>query len=303
MEERDLRQWLTENAGPVIRFRTVVDLSRSRDIGMVSHVLDQLLTTPVLNVWLERLRRRLTPGDVWSTSPDSLSNVMGKLVQLGMRAGLQPFDNLTLPMRAWLTDVIEADEKRRLSITREMVVVACFLAFAGYSEIKYVREILTARLGELYRQIATETYGERRPRMSLVELMGIASSEHIMRDGNLRMQAETLVEEVLDGEYGDVVPDVDGRIAPLLVALEFLPRFQAVRESTWLQRALERLEQGRTMENTYDFSEGELPERERGHWLHGDFMAYDSRESVPRATECESTFRVLYIDRVISDRI
>ena len=104
MDFVDLIDWLIRNAGPVIKYRTIVDVRDEQNVGIVGVVLKDLFASPLVKYWLSRLKPTVDLKQLHSSNPDAYENVMGKLVQLGIRAGLQPFDNKTLPFRTWLSD-------------------------------------------------------------------------------------------------------------------------------------------------------------------------------------------------------
>jgi hypothetical protein len=60
---------------------------------------------------------------------------------------------------------------------------------------------------------------------------------------------------------------------------------------------MEYLEEFRTEDGTYSFPRTWLPEKKRGYWVGGEYMAFDERRQRPKAIEIESTFRVLTIGK------
>ncbi|MFW9961668.1 MAG: hypothetical protein ACFFDV_11655, partial [Candidatus Thorarchaeota archaeon] len=90
MNSYNLAQWLLQNAGPCIRFRTLVEIIQEQDVGLVSQALQEMLESPEVVEWTGRLIPQFDISSIHSGSPDAFENVIGKLVQLGLRAGLQP---------------------------------------------------------------------------------------------------------------------------------------------------------------------------------------------------------------------
>ena len=299
MDDVELAEWLLANAGPIIRFRTIVDILHSQDVGQVGDALDKLLATPVIGLWLGRLQE-FNPGQLWCRMPSCFSNTIGKLVQLGMRAGLQPFDSIALPPRVWLTEMAEREDSGDINVTREMYIVASLLALAGYSETMYVQRIMIHRLKAVHDIISS--HGLMRNGQVVVSLLDVVAFAHtapIMGGRRERGRVEEVVQLAISEGEGRVIPAADGHLAPLLVALESLVKYKSIRESKWFTRVMQRCEKWRTPQGTYDFTVANLPERREGHWLHGDFMEFDDRREVPRATECESTFRMLFLRSVV----
>ena len=149
METYDLAQWLLRNAGPSIRFRTIVDILNEQDVGIVGRALNEMLESPEVVKWLEYLTPKLEFNSIHSSRFDAFENVMGKLVQLGLRAGLQPFDNKTLSFRIWLTENVGTTPETPHAIFLR-TVIASFLAYAGYGSTKPVKDQMVERLESLY---------------------------------------------------------------------------------------------------------------------------------------------------------
>ncbi|MCF2135800.1 MAG: hypothetical protein K9W43_01030 [Candidatus Thorarchaeota archaeon] len=289
--------WLLESAGPIIRFRTIVDLLQSQDVGQVAYALDQLHSSPIVKTWLNRLEQGFKTSVIWSQQPTSFGNVMGKLVQIGMRAGLQPFDSLCLPARAWLTDAIERDE--RIRVTKSMMVVVNHLSLAGYAQTRYVDKILRYRLNLLY---------DRRPgkvddsslalSATWLDIVGIFHSQPILSEPEWRSKAEAILEDVISGQTRLLLPVPE--IQPqTLVLIETLARSHVIRESKWFKTLLDNVEKYRTEYGRYRFPEPALPEKQEGMWIDGAYMAFDDRSHEPNALEYESTFRALQIKQII----
>jgi len=149
MDSYSLSQWLLENAGPCIRFRTLVDIIQEQDVGLVSDALNAMLKSPEIVEWVARLIPVFEINSLHSGRENAYENVMGKLVQLGLRAGLQPFDNKTLPFRVWLTENVGEIPVAPHSIFLR-TIVASFLAYAGYGTTSPVIAQMKQRLNTLY---------------------------------------------------------------------------------------------------------------------------------------------------------
>ncbi|MFX0054440.1 MAG: hypothetical protein ACFFAX_07880 [Promethearchaeota archaeon] len=216
-------QWLLANSGPSIRFQTVVDLLQDQDVGRVSSVLADLLASPLVSEWISRLNPGLQMKQIHSSRPEAFENTMGKLGELGLRAGLQPFDSKTLPFRAWLTDTAE-DEIENPFHVFSRAIVASFLSFTGYSSTEPVYDVLTERLEAIYSfakspDFADVYVGKRgddglvNPRLYpdqqfalpwIHDIRGFASSNQILSDSSLRQKTETVVSMVLRPEYQEL---------------------------------------------------------------------------------------------------
>jgi hypothetical protein len=225
MDSLEVMQWLLANSGPSIRFQVVVDLLQEQDVGRVSSLLADLLTSPLVGEWIGRLNPGFQMKQLHSSNPGAFENTMGKLGELGMRAGLQPFDGKTLPFRAWLTDTTEEDIEHPFHVFLR-ALVASFLSFTGYSSTESVHNVLAERLESTYSFAKNpdfaQVYVGKRGNDGLVnpilypnqqfvlpwihDLRGFSSSDHILSDPPLRQKAEAVVSMVLREEYQELQP-------------------------------------------------------------------------------------------------
>jgi uncharacterized protein YeaO (DUF488 family) len=145
MNHRDLAYWLLDNGGPIIRFRTLVDIFEEQDVGIVSRAMKEMVESPEVVKWLELIEPSLAFNDVHSGRQNAFENVVAKLVQLGWRAGLQPFDNKTLPFRVWLSESIDKEPEEAHEVFKR-TVTASVLARAGYQTVEAVQKQVLSRL-------------------------------------------------------------------------------------------------------------------------------------------------------------
>ena len=219
----ELSGWLIENAGPVVRYRTLREIVQERDIGVVSDSLEGLFSSPLVQKWLERLKPNLGFHDVHSSSPEAFENVVGKLVQLGLHAGLQQFDSLTLPFRAWLSDRMKEDTPEGVGPWEGFseLLLAGFLAYAGYADITPVKTMVIERLRKAYWFVENidfddfyvkgskkewfvkpQFYQEVEYGLPFVhDLRGFASSPWIFENKKYRDMVERIVQMILSEEY------------------------------------------------------------------------------------------------------
>ncbi|TFG07582.1 hypothetical protein EU538_08605, partial [Candidatus Thorarchaeota archaeon] len=233
MDEEEIVDWLLEEGGTSVYFRTLVDLIGHQDVLKVSCALDNLINSPIVKGWLEQLSGDMSFRAVHSSQPDSYENTMGKLVQLGMRAGLQPFDNMTLRYRAWLTDNLAADDRFLGPFKR--IIMAALLSYAGYDETTTVRTVLRRRLDILHRFVmnespleiyASEDKQERvpedyashrliRPDLRrkhglalpfIYDFLALGNSQDLLEDPVQRAKVEQIVDMVMSEEYQSLPP-------------------------------------------------------------------------------------------------
>jgi hypothetical protein len=109
----DLIEWLLQNGGPVVRFRTATELVDDFPPNELASLRQQLLEFPVVQAWLSRLNLEGFTGDLAIPGPDSLhqlgwmvhgsknthlENVLGKLAEFGLRKGMPGLDECMLPL-------------------------------------------------------------------------------------------------------------------------------------------------------------------------------------------------------------
>ena len=351
MNHRDLAYWLLDNGGPIIRFRTLVDIFEEQDVGTVSRALKEMTESPEVVKWLDLFESSLAFNDVHSGRQNAFENVVAKLVQLGWRAGLQPFDNKTLPFRVWLSENIDKEPVTAHEVFKRSLV-ASVLARAGYQMVEAVQKQVLSRLNTVHKfaknpdfeqiyvdkseyqgipkglasheLIDPQLYPEQRFALPWIhDVFAFSHLDIILENVQYREQVEQILEMVLTPEYQDLpwsygiakygkryyvlgwavhLPGYskapEGRLfAEMLLALEALAPFICIRESPWFQKSMQYLEEFRTEDGTYSFPRTWLPEKKRGYWIGGEYMAFDERKGRKNAIEIESTFRVLSIRR------
>ena len=94
--------WLLENGGPVIRYRTATELLNEPKIINIEQLSQELIRSQMVGAWLERLGTSKEFVHLHSSKMTAYENAMGKLVQLGCKNGITPFDQKTLSFRKWL---------------------------------------------------------------------------------------------------------------------------------------------------------------------------------------------------------
>jgi hypothetical protein len=121
-----LAEWLMQQGGPVVRYRTAVELLDMPSGSEVDRLSDDLLHFRLVQTWLERLnigdllkndleQNQLTESTLWklawvvhSSKNTALENVLGKLLELGLRAGLVEFDRRMQPFDQFFSLKIES---------------------------------------------------------------------------------------------------------------------------------------------------------------------------------------------------
>ncbi len=93
MTEQQLLEWLLQHGGPVIRYRTVIELLDEPGALSPDRLRQELLDCPEVRQWLDNLGR----GPIHHSVDTAAENAMGKLLQFGLHAGIPEFDAKMLP--------------------------------------------------------------------------------------------------------------------------------------------------------------------------------------------------------------
>jgi uncharacterized protein YeaO (DUF488 family) len=349
MDEKGLAYWLLDNGGPIIKFRTLVDIIKEQDVGVVLKALNEMTENPEVVKWLSLIHHGLALNDVHSGKPSAFENVISKLVQLGWRAGLQPFDNMTLFSRVWLSENVDKVPLEAHEVFKR-TLVASVLARAGYHMVEAVSKQVLSRLNTVY-QFAkdpdfSQVYVDRTEHTGIPkglekhdlvnpqlypnqqfalpwihDVYAFSHLEPVLENDQHRNQVEEILKMVLTPEYQNLpwsyglarygtsyyvlgpaahLPGysqaAQGReFGEMLLLLEALAPFRTIKENQWFKNSMKQLEEFRTERGTYSFPEKWLPERGKGYWVGGEYMAFDARQGRTNAIEVESTFRVLSI--------
>jgi hypothetical protein len=223
MNDQELAWWLVENAGPVIRYRTLREILEVKDLELISDALDRLFASPLVQKWLERLLPRMGFHMFHSSDSAAFENTVGKLVQLGLHAGLQQFDVKTIRFRTWLAESLKTSNYEEVGPWNgfSQLLLAGFLAYAGYDDTHPVKSVLLERLkvasdfAENFDPEATYVTDSKKewlvqPRfyvdtpngLPLVhDIRGFASSRWLLEDSTYRKTAENVIAVLLTPEY------------------------------------------------------------------------------------------------------
>ena len=220
---------MLHNAGPSIRYRTLVNILQEQDVRVVSQALEEMVGSPEVTEWMGRLVPRFDINSIHSGRPDAFENVVGKLAQMGIRAGLQPFDNKTLPFRVWLAENVGTHPVAPHAVFLR-TVIASFLAFAGYGSTSPVKNQMTQRLealyefakqpdfssvfvdksgfkgflkgSERYRLVNPDLYPDQQFMLPWVhDIRGLASCRELMTEQGYRDKINRVIEMILTPEY------------------------------------------------------------------------------------------------------
>ncbi len=137
-------EWLMTHAGPIIRYRTVVEHSDPARNELDRLRVDLLTSSPV-RAELDRLDGRIGFNDIHGSKRDCFENVAGILGGYGCRAGMPDLDNRVAPYLGWLDRNGPSDGPQPFDLFHRSVV-ASGLAALGYAHEESVRKIFSTRL-------------------------------------------------------------------------------------------------------------------------------------------------------------
>ena len=77
----NLSQWLMNNGGPVVRYRTAKEILRDESMSNISNLEQALFDCSLVKMWLERLKHIMA---IQGSGNDRFENVVGKLLEFGL---------------------------------------------------------------------------------------------------------------------------------------------------------------------------------------------------------------------------
>jgi len=101
--------WLYENGGAVIRYRTAVELTDRPSAYHLGELERNLLEDPTVKACLEQVQPNTGFTGIHGGKDNAFENSAGRLLNLGCRAGMQPFDDRMNPFRDWLSAQVAVD--------------------------------------------------------------------------------------------------------------------------------------------------------------------------------------------------
>jgi hypothetical protein len=226
MHASPILAFLLEHGGPAIHYRTLADLCDEPDPKELGRAAQALQEGSLVQRWLARLRPDDAFNALHGADPAAFENVIGKLSQLGCRAGMPALDAATAFSRDWLAQPSEAGWNWRPFLQR---IVGGLLAAAGYGDDPAVMGYLQSRLADLadfcqrkdhdiyvdrsaYKGIPAgfrETplvdpalYPEGSIRLPMIhDLHALAHYPDALRDDTTQAQINAVVDYVLDPRY------------------------------------------------------------------------------------------------------
>lgn len=137
-------EWLFANAGPIIRWRLVMDFAYPVSPSERSDLFQQVLALAEVQQWLALLGSRNVHG---SKNTDA-ENPMARMYEFGLRRGCEALDQKMLKYAENLHDLHPSWTPPELA----------FLIALGYAELLQVRAVFYYRLQRLLRTAERGTY-------------------------------------------------------------------------------------------------------------------------------------------------
>lgn len=147
LSKDEIVEWLLQTAGPVIRYRITRELALEPDRRDLPSLQRDLLACPEVRKWLNRLTGRSLHGSTNS----HLENVMAKLLEYGLRAGIREFDERMQPYVQECRNPTDRFGWRMMFLTP-------FLVRAGYCDNPALAEVVRSRIDALYKTACKQVF-------------------------------------------------------------------------------------------------------------------------------------------------
>jgi hypothetical protein len=333
-QDASIAEWLFATGGPIIRYLAATELLEDQLQDDRQRLKSELLACPEVQRWLARLGQ----GPIHHSCDASAENVLGKLLEYGLVAGMADLDEKVLPFLDRYSDFDDA------------LVLTPFLVRAGYtlagrSPGPVVAEWFARRIEALHRtaQRSESDFYLGHAEAAVVpkawrdKLIYRAEFNPVGADCPLptcfdfyalaywprdNPTTNRMIEEIarfisapaFQSTVGGYIWNPTRRqcyaagrtflacVAParLVLFLELGARFAAARAAPWFQAGLAQLEDYRTPQGRYRFPTELLKETPDSYYLYaGAHMGLGENRKQAQALEVESTFRMLRIKRLM----
>ncbi|MBN1682704.1 hypothetical protein JW865_04035 [Candidatus Bathyarchaeota archaeon] len=142
---KDIYEWLMQNAGPIIKYRTKKELLEE-DPSSFEY---SLLVSNLVVKSLKQFNPIVSPNSLHSSKPEAFENCMGRLYEFGLRKGLEPFDNYIQPYLNWLNELALSQGNQSPFSWFYLSLIAGYLSMIGFFDEKEVDFILKKRLDDV----------------------------------------------------------------------------------------------------------------------------------------------------------
>jgi hypothetical protein len=217
MDDSTVTQWLFDNGGPAIRYRTATELMDASAEVDRDTLASDLLSSAMVRWWLDRIGR---PGGLTSlhgSHPDAFENVCAKLCELGLRAGM--LDELDAKMQPFLQHLNTQD------FVWGRTILAAGLNWLGFGDDEAVQAHLSERLDQMHElahsgnydlYIDQDTFGDfnnafrkkslinpklNEPLPKIWDIYALAHWPEALMDDHTQSKIDTIIAYILHPDY------------------------------------------------------------------------------------------------------
>lgn len=323
-----VRDWLWEQAGPIIRWRMALDWGYAADEPL-DVLRERMLATDEVQRWLSNLGGSRIHG----SKDTDVENALAKLAAYGLRQGMLALDQAVAP---YLERLAASEEAEASSISG-----APFLIALGYADDPAVQAWFNRRLEILHTVVKRGSYDLYLPEPEAQRVPKAWRGKPIYRDGFRRLptcydlyamahwpsptpeqrrRMDDITGYIADPRFQDTpggyVWDLElnrcyaaGRVVLAILNeprtvlfLTLMAPFPAFRAQPWFQARYAALQACRTKDGTYRFPREYLAEKRNSYFIYGGSHQGLGENRRRRGwDEIESTFWALEIERLLAD--
>ncbi len=246
----DLVNWLLEEGNPVIRWRVAREIVGDHPREAADQLLNSMLGQPDVQTWLGRLTLDPLNGKLADRNEETLrmlgwmvhgsfdrclENVLGKLAEFGLAAGIDSLDDKMLPLMDIFRWGGDWDRDAFYQYAWEHLVVSIFawgLLRMGYRPDEYMKEYLRQYLEHVHRIARDAVFDIYADDVELVGLPKAWEGKEVMKQEIMEnYKLPSIHDMYLLAHYPLELLDerAEGMIADV-VSYVLDPRFQALRD-------------------------------------------------------------------------
>lgn len=133
MEYQNQENWLFQKGNAVVRYRVANEICKDNMPANIPDLKKELIASSEVKTWLSYFNpSKVDLRNYHGSFNTCFENYMNKLIDLGLHAGIKEFDEKTLPLRSWFSDMIQKDEET-WDVFALIIFAASFLR-AGYRD-------------------------------------------------------------------------------------------------------------------------------------------------------------------------
>lgn len=244
-----LVEWLMAEAGPIVRYQTAVQLIGGLPASEMWQLQSDLLAHPTVRSWLSRLTlgdllapgetladigprqvKRLVNGQLHGSRPTAIENVLGKLAELGLHAGMAALDECMAPFNAFLQRRLNHCEFTRFLERIVASIIAWGLLRSGYGESETMQEFAPCYVALIHPIAADGVYEIHADESELAGLPKAWAGKPILRPAIMDRYYLPLIHDLYVFAYlpSSINVGVTAQQINDIVSYVLDPRFQAL---------------------------------------------------------------------------